>query len=226
MAEIKRTISVLPPAALAMALHCQRHGTEAVHGILLGTIDAKDIIVVTDAVPVTHGAPTAPIIEGAFGLLPHCIKGEQKVSVLGWYTAAMLLQDTRPGPLALRIISNLGGAASSETESPLMPVVKDPVLIVLQNDLLASLFHAGASAEASFLKAFGRDSRNQWLSPIASVEMQQIENVSTAILKAKEESVVISDLLDFYEECSAPKSSSSSPATWFPNGKVAALLHK
>jgi Uncharacterised protein family (UPF0172) len=216
----KKTVLVLPAAALAIALHCSRHSTDSIHGILLGNVDSKGTVCVTDAVPVTHGAPTAPIVESAFGLLPHCLK-DGKAAVVGWYTAPMLLQDTRPGPLALRMMDNLGGASATDA---LLPVVTDPILVVVQNEALASLIHGPSDGTgASILKVFGRNSRNQWLSPIDSAKVEQIEDVASAVHKANEAAVVISDLLDFYEESSIR---SSSPASWFPNDKVVALLQK
>lgn len=219
----KKTILVLPHAALAIVLHCNRHSTDSVHGILLGNVEPSGVVSVTDAVPVTHGAPTAPIVESAFGLLPHCLK-DRKTAVVGWYTAPMLLQDTRPGPSALRMMANLGGASSSTTDV-LLPVVTDPILIVVQNEALASFVNGALLGDSriSVLKAFGRNSGNQWLSPIDSTKVEQIEDVASAVRKASEGGVAISDLLDFYDECSIP---ASSPALWFPHDKVAALLQK
>jgi Uncharacterised protein family (UPF0172) len=216
-----KTAIVSPQATLAIALHCNRHSTDSVHGILLGKVDSNDgIVSVSDAVPVTHGAPTTPIVESAFGLLPHCLK-DRNAAVVGWYTAPMLLQDTRPGPLALRIVANLG----TMMPDSILPVVNDPILIVVQNEVLASAAHGALVDDAvdSVFKAFGKNSGNQWLSPIDSVKVERIEDVSSAILKANEGRVAISDLLDFYDECSAP---ASSQASWFPSDKVAELLLK
>jgi Uncharacterised protein family (UPF0172) len=219
-------ITTTSPASLAITLHGIRHSTEALHGVLLGyrSEDGGGEIIITDAVPITHGAPTLPIIEVAMGLLPHCIKSNTKtktIQIVGWYTAPMLVNDTKPDPLALRMIANLAQAASSSSSSSL--VMTDPILMVVQNELLAS-FVKGAQVQSPFLKAYTKDSTNQWLRPIAdtSITIQDRDDIVGALEKAKDQGIVISDLLDFYEECSTP--STSSIVYWYPNDKVVALL--
>ena len=228
-------ITSAPQASLSIALHCIRHSTEAVHGVLLGYVSSGGELIITDTVPVTHGAPTLPIVEVALGLLPYCMKHNTKtnsikttIQIVGWYTAPMLVNDTRPDPLALRMIANLaqGATSSSASESLLM---KDPILMVVQNELLAT-FVKGTESQSpikSFLKAYTKDGTNQWLKPIddKSITTKDRDDIVVAIEKAKDQRIVISDLLDFYDECPAPSSSSTSAtACWYPNDKIVALL--
>lgn len=225
-------ITTTSPASLAITLHGIRHSTEAIHGVLLGypNEDAGGEIIITDAVPITHGAPTLPIVEVALGLLPHCMKNSittnknknnttKTIQIVGWYTAPMLLKDTKPDPLALRMIANLAKATSSSSSL----VMTDPILMVVQNELLAS-FVKGTPIQSPFLKAYTKDSTNQWLKPIddKSITIHDRDDIVGALEKAKDQEIMISDLLDFYEECSTP--STLSTVYWYPNDKVVALL--
>jgi Uncharacterised protein family (UPF0172) len=228
-----------PQASLAIALHCIRHSTEAVHGVLLGYVTTTgtgsnggvEELTITDAVPVTHGAPTLPIVEVALGLLPHCMKHNTKansnskatIQIVGWYTAPMLVNDTKPDPLALRMIANLAQGSNSAA------VITDPILMVVQNESLAT-FVKGVDVKSpakAFLKAYTKDGTNQWLKPIDDtiVTANARDDIVVAIEKAKDQGIMISDLLDFFDECSTPPSlSTSSTVYWYPNDKIVALL--
>jgi Uncharacterised protein family (UPF0172) len=224
---VPTTVTTTSQASLAIALHCIRHATDSVHGVLLGFFQAEKLVI-TDAVPVTHGAPTLPIVEAALGLLPHCMKSNNlnskvTVQIVGWYTAPMLSKDTKPSPLALRLVANLSDAKSSL-------VISDPILLVVQNETLASFLKVTVAQSASFIKAYTKDSSNQWLKPIgdntsSAVTIQDMDQVFVAVQKAKDQGIVISDLIDFYDECSAHSSGVTSiMAQWYPNEKVAGLL--
>lgn len=224
-------ITSAPQASLSIALHCIRHSTEAVHGVLLGYASNGGELIITDTVPVTHGAPTLPIVEVALGLLPHCLKNNTKtnsiktaIQIVGWYTAPMLVNDTRPDPLALRMIANLAQAATSSSTSGSSLVTTDPILMVVQNESLAAFVKGmDVTTPTTFLKAYTKDSTNQWLKPIddAMITVKSSNDVVGAVAKANDQDIMISDLLDFYDECSTP---SSSTVYWYPNDKIVALL--
>ena len=258
-----KKITMTPLASLSMALHATRHSTEAVHGVLLGYHDNNNNEwIVTDAVPITHGTPTLPIVEVALGLLPHCIgkQPEQRDSssattitttrsrqIVGWYTAPMLLHDTQPDPLALRMMTNLAQAAATATDatttsstSQLLTVAAatNLFLVVVQNEALASFLN-GTTDESSvpttsFIKVYTKDTTtNQWLKPMdettTMIAIPGRDAITVAMTKANDQGLVIADLLDFYDACSATTvSSSSSAATtvqdWYPNDSIAALL--
>ena len=225
-------IIATPQASLAIALHCIRHSTEAVHGVLLGYVNGGELTI-TDAVPVTHGAPTLPIVEVALGLIPHIMKNnttnnynttKAAIQIVGWYTAPMLVNDTKPDPLALRMIANLAQAATSSSTSGSSLVTTDPILMVVQNASLAAFVKGmDVTTPTTFLKAYTKDSTNQWLKPIddAMITIKSSDDVVGAVAKAKDQDIMISDLLDFYDECSTP---SSSTVYWYPNDNIVALL--
>jgi hypothetical protein len=109
--------------------------------------------------------------------------------------------------------------------------MEDPILAVVQNESLAT-FVKGIQVQSPtlpFLKAYTKDKTNQWLNPINDgvITTQGRDDVVVAIEKAKDQGIMISDLLDFYEECSTSPSSPTQSATtvyWYPNDKIVALL--
>lgn len=228
-AKIASSVTVLPAAAVAIALHSIRHKSSSVHGLLLGRCEGGDKkkngtttrVVVTDAVPVSHGAPSMPVVETALGLLQQHCKSKDKddaaaVHIVGWYTAPMLLEDTRPGPVALRMAANLATAATASGE-------QEPILLVVQNKELAAAFKGTVTAvdstNQSFVKALVRDFGNQWLDPVTTV-MEQPKDVATAIQQAAKQGIMVSDLIDHFEEIA----SSPAPSSWYPNREVSALI--
>mmetsp|Transcript_30937 Transcript_30937/g.64698 ORF Transcript_30937/g.64698 Transcript_30937/m.64698 type:complete len:316 (+) Transcript_30937:42-989(+) len=92
-----------------MALHASRHGTASapVHGVLLGfrrpSPDGDRRLVLADAVPICHEAPTKPLVEAALRLVEGYLDnvrrggkndkteedgdGDGDVKIVGWYTA-------------------------------------------------------------------------------------------------------------------------------------------
>jgi len=203
-AVIKR-VAVQPQAAIAMAAHCQTHPNESVHGILLGrceTASSSGVVVVTEAIAVSHGAPSRPVVEAALGLV---LQNRDKTTVVaGWYTAPMLLEDTRPGPVALRMAANL---ASTTVE---------PVLLVVQNQILGDCTLSGKSA-ATLVQALGRDFGNQWLEKIITT-LEKPEAVGKAIqLARKQEMGLGNDLLDHWEDVSK---------VWYPNTQLSDFVKK
>ena len=91
---------VLVQPLAAMTAHCQTHPNESVHGILLlgrcETASSSEVVVVTEA---------PPVVEAVLGLVMQ--NHDKTTIVVGWYMAPMLLEDTRPGPVALRMVANL-----------------------------------------------------------------------------------------------------------------------
>jgi Uncharacterised protein family (UPF0172) len=192
------SVLVTPAAAVAMAAHGIRHAQAAVQGLLMGHYDAAtQRTTVTSAVPVSHGPPpTTPMVELALGLVQQSEKATTAVQVVGWYTAPMLLDDTQPGPVALRMAAQL---SSSSVES---------ILLVVHNLSLAALVVSqsaavGTKAAAeSLLRAFGRDFGNQWMAPIADLVVEQPESVAKAIAQlglTQNFAASVVDLMDHLE---------------------------
>jgi Uncharacterised protein family (UPF0172) len=195
------SVTVQPQAAVSIALHAVRHKYCSVHGILLGRCE-KEAMIVTDAVPVSHGAPSLPLVETALGILQKSMNKSDMI--VGWYTAPMLLEDTKPGPVALRMAANLATAAV------------EPVLLVVQNAALAAVVKGSAdSTTQSALKALGRDFGNQWLDPIQTV-MEKPSETAKAIQQAVEQGIVLPDLIDHFED--------SESSSWYRNKEIRALV--
>jgi hypothetical protein len=211
-------VVVGPRAFVSAALHAVTYRRDAVHGVLLGTWEEGEqgggggggttTAVVTDAVPVSHGAPTRPVVEAALGLVRQSI-GKQGPApgasdVVGWYTAPALLEDGEPGPVALRMAANLAAGDS------------DPVLLVLQNEALAACCR-GEGGAAAAVKALGRDFGNQWLESLTCAVRE--EKVAVAALReARQQSL---QNTDFVAHLDGPPSSS-----WYPNQELSKLITK
>jgi len=199
-----KTVAVLPQATVAIAGHCQAHANDSVYGILLGSSLKQGAMVVTDAIAVSHGAPPSlPIAEAALGLADQHTKAGS-IAIVGWYTAPMLLEDTRPGPVALRLAAQL---ASSSVE---------PVLLVVQNKALSACVLDGASAK-EMVQALGRDFGDQWLEKIATT-VEKPEAVGKAIQQTREmEKEFGTDLLDHLKDVSK---------VWYPNKERSEFVKK
>ncbi|GAX15028.1 hypothetical protein FisN_12Lh276 [Fistulifera solaris] len=174
-----QAVSVEPSALLCITQHAAAHPYEAIHGVLIGPRAG----IVQAAIPVCHGTPTRPLVETALGLIQTNI-GQK--TIVGWYTAPALLQDTKAGPVALRMVANL------ETDDV------EPVLLVLQNEKLAACRKGEGTAE-NLLKAFGKDDLGgQWVRPLECT----IKDASSAIEQMKtgtSSSPTIHDFVDHLE---------------------------
>jgi hypothetical protein len=196
----KNSVVLRPKAVATMLLHAAKHTNTSVHGILLGSIE-KNVVTVQDAVPISHGAPTQPLVEMATGLL------NADSSIVGWYTAPELLQDKRAGPVALRMVAALGGAVADENKP-------EPALIVLQNSVLAACLQGKEQADTAF-EAFGKDFGQQWLEPL-KMTVENTPGASKATQEGFKSGTVVNDLMDHLD---GPSSN-----TWFPNKEVTALV--
>jgi len=202
------SVVVQPKAAVSMILHAATHKNAAVHGLLLGSIK-KDVVTIENAVAVSHGAPTKPLIETATGLIGSisAANSSTTMTIVGWYTAPELLQDTRPGPVALRMVAALG---ADETNNKL-----EPVLLVLSNVAVSACLQGKASIGTT-MAAFGKDFGQQWLEP-AKCAVENAAGTSTAAKEGFLAAVQVNDLVDHFEgpEASTP---------WFPNAAVDKLV--
>lgn len=176
--EIKK-VSVEASALVLMMQHSVSHKNEAIHGLLLGSVTG-DTIIVQNAVAVCHGTPTRPIVETAIGL----VQQKAENTIVGWYTAPALLNDKKPGPVALRM------AASLETDE------FEPTLLVLQNTVLAACLK-GEGKMNDILCAFGKDDLGgQWVRPLDLTVKDSSSAVEQVKTGGKEP---ISDFVDHLE---------------------------
>jgi hypothetical protein len=196
----KNAVVVQPKAVATMILHASTHKNTSVHGILIGSIQ-KNVVTVQDAVPVSHGAPSQPLVEMATGLL------NADSSIVGWYTAPELLNDKRPGPVALRMVAALG----ADEKKP------EPALIVLQNSALAACLQGKEEATAAF-EAFGKDFGQQWLEPL-KLTVDNSTGASKATQEGFKAGTVVNDLMDHLDGPAAT-------TPWYPNKELTTLVGK
>lgn len=210
-----KEVVVAPKAFVMMALHGVRHRHESVHGLLLGRQDnQRCIITVEDAVPVSHGAPTVPIVEAAIGMIQARLEGISDSSgswtIVGWYTAPMLLDDNKASPPALRMAANL--ATGSDGSSKM-----DPVLLVLNNATVAGFLNNWKSTGDNPIQGYGRDFGDQWLEPVSTILAKHSGGfVGTIASKAFSNGTLVNDLVDHLDGLPA--------SSWYPNDEVSALF--
>jgi Uncharacterised protein family (UPF0172) len=118
--------------------------------------------------------------------------------VVGWYTAPMLLDDTQPGPVALRMAAQL---SSSTVESILLVVhnLSLAALVVSQSTATATSTVGSNVVAESLLRAYGRDFGNQWMAPISNLVVEQPESVAKAIAQLAPNFAAVVDLMDHLE---------------------------
>jgi hypothetical protein len=191
----QHSVVVSPSAFTTMFLHASSHSTTVVHGALLGKLD-KNVLTVTEAIPVCHEHPTKPLVEMALALIQ---AQHSNKTVVGWYTAPERLDDDRPGPAALRIVASLAAAAASSGE---------PVLLVLRNGplvktVLQETLDEDASKSNNMILAFGKDFGQQWLQPVPIQIDQPAKACKTARDSFQNGNVVVVDLVDHWESPTA-----------------------
>mmetsp|Transcript_7904 Transcript_7904/g.17553 ORF Transcript_7904/g.17553 Transcript_7904/m.17553 type:complete len:196 (+) Transcript_7904:78-665(+) len=174
-AEVSKVV-VESKAFCSMTLHALAHPHDVVHGLLLGSYATKTITV-DDAVPISHGTPTLPLIETAIGLL-EVQSDKGSAPIVGWYTAPMHLEDKKPGPVAMRMASNFEANASPSS------------LICLETS------DKGETTAVAYGKDFGK----QYQEPIKTT----VDNDAVELLEeAKKNSVSSLDLMDNMEDPSS-----------------------
>ena len=182
-----------------MVLHATSFQNQTVHGLLLGKSKAGAVDV-QEAVPVSHGAPTKPMVEIALGL----VEAKSDLQVVGWYTAPSLLEDTRAGPVALRMATTL--AVNSI----------EPILIVVQNQGLSNILKdKGGTKVEEAIQAYGKDFGGQYLEAVTTY-VEASSKASAAVRAAFEKGVKVADLVQHFEE--------DASQAWFPNPEIDKLL--
>lgn len=213
----KPTVVLQPLVFCTIALHAHRHPDESTHGFLVGRhedVASGTIVQVDQAVPVSHGAPTRPLVEMSMGLVEASLGSttSQSGRIVGWYTAPRLCDDTQPGPVALRMVASLATSVATTLDSKRLTETAtnpDPVLLVLQNKALGQLLRQKqTSTEASdVFHAYGRDFGQQWLEPL-TVKVSDSQAAGRGLREGVQQCIVVNDFMDHLE---GPPSTS-----WFP----------
>jgi hypothetical protein len=194
------SVVLAPEAFCTISLHALRHKNSTVHGALIGSHNKdKKILRIEQALPICHGAPTLPLVEAALGLLP------ENQTIVGWYTAPLLLKDTAPSPVALKMVESV---ESDQSESP--------VLLVVQNETLGLLIQQTGQPN-EVLKAYGKDNSRQWIRPL-TMTLEDSSKSSKAILEALQQKY---ELNDFVDHLAGPATSS-----FFPDKSLAKIVGK
>jgi len=209
------SVTISPQVFALMAAHAASHPTSAVHGILIGSRKG-DSVTVADAFPVCHENPTKPLVETALALTQSILEDNNKSqTIVGWFTAPELLHETKPGPVALRIVANLAAAMGDE----------EPVLLVLNNESIVELLIADDKENNSMtasrtIQGFGKDFGMQWMEPIANLTVTDESKTTKAViamLNEDKEIHIVKDLVDHWEEGASSEWTSASSLKSFAN---------
>lgn len=194
------SVIVSPEAFCAISLHATRHKYSTVHGVLIGSC-VDSILFIEEAVPLCHASPTMPLVDAALGLLADR-------NIVGWYTAPMLLEDTTPSPVAVKMASNLEASCRSKI---------GPVLVVVQNLKFAQCSQGtDVAAVGESLKAFGKHGGK----PLTSLLASNIKDANRALKALKEALAQNYQLNDFEDHLQGP------PSSPFPDMDLTKLVDK
>mmetsp|Transcript_24680 Transcript_24680/g.68139 ORF Transcript_24680/g.68139 Transcript_24680/m.68139 type:complete len:230 (-) Transcript_24680:2860-3549(-) len=214
-------VTLTPEVFTLMAAHATSHPTLAVHGVLIGSRNGSEVNV-SDAFPICHETPTKPLVEISISLVQSILEGKdnEKDVIVGWYTAPELLHETKPGPVALRIVANLAAGLGSDDGQG-----GEPVLLVLNNQSIVDLFADGVEKDkeniataSGTINAFGKDFGMQWMEPIKNLS---VTNDSGAVAAAKEalnvsgKAITCRDLVDHWNEGAASEWTKASSLSSF-----------
>lgn len=203
----KDSVTIAPQVFALMAAHAASHPTSAVHGILVGSRIGNEVTVV-DAFPVCHENPTKTLVETSLSIIQSNLDGNKdKHSIVGWFTAPELLHETKPGPVALRIVANLATVMGEE----------EPVLLVLNNEFIVNLLAIGSQGESltasRAIQAFGKDFGMQWMEPIDDLSVNDDSKITKAViamLSEGNEIRIVKDLVDHWDQGTSSEWTSAS----------------
>ena len=214
----KDSVTISPEVFALMAAHAASHPTTAIHGVLIGNRNSNtNKVDVTDAFPICHENPTKPLVETAFALVQSNLEGQQqkdndkKSCIVGWYTAPELLYETKPGPVALRIVAGLAAASSGDDDcSSSSSSLGEPVLLVLNNELIVNLLAEKEKVAASkVVQAYGKDFGLQWMEPL-DLTVSNESGAAKAVSAIFNEKVNVNDLIDHWDEGASSEWTSAS----------------
>ena len=215
----KDSVTIAPQVFALMAAHAGSHPTSPVHGILIGSRNGERVNV-ADAFPVCHENPTKTIVEMALSLVQSNLEGNKDGhTIVGWFTAPELLHETKPGPVALRIVANMAFAMAGDGEG-------EPILVVMNNESIVKLLarevdgEEGGMTASRTIQAFGKDFGMQWMEPIEKLivtDETRTTKAVVAMIKGESEIRFVNDLVDHWEQGANSEWSSASSLVPFSN---------
>jgi len=190
----KDSVTISPEVFALLVAHAASHPTTTVHGVLIGNRKSNKVDV-TDAFPICHENPTRPLVETALALVQSNLEGETNKYIVGWFTAPELLYETKPGPVALRIVASLAASSRGNSSSS----SGEPVLLSLNNEKIVNILAEKESLASKAVQAYGKDFGMQWMEPLDLT----VSNESAAVKAVTDifnEKFNINDLVDHWDE--------------------------
>ncbi|ELR25217.1 uncharacterized protein ACA1_289700 [Acanthamoeba castellanii str. Neff] len=103
----QKSFVVAGDAYAKIVMHINKYPYLAVNGVLLGSKSNGDAAIrIVDYIPFFHGATLAPMLEAAMMLVEERAT-EQQLSIVGYFHANELADDTELSPLAISIGSKI-----------------------------------------------------------------------------------------------------------------------
>eukprot|EP00536_Pseudo-nitzschia_multiseries_P006815 jgi/Psemu1/239684/estExt_Genewise1.C_1500035 len=221
-------VTLAPEVFALMAAHAASHPTSAVHGVLIGSRNGNNEVTVSDAFPVCHENPTKTLVETSLSLIQSVLDGNEsgkEDAIVGWFTAPELLHETKPGPVALRIVAGMAAAFGGGDGGR----GGEPVLLVLNNLSIVNLIaertenenendEAKVVTASETINAFGKDFGMQWMEPIHNVSVTNDSGAvaaAKAALSASGKTFTCRDLVDHWNEGATSKWTSASSLSSF-----------
>jgi len=162
-------VIVTPLAYTKITLHAVANPCQPIHGILVGN-QCEGNLRIVDALPVCHSHPTRTILNMAFRLAEsHLLRttSTNTTTIVGWYTAAERLDDTKASPAVFRILSTI-----HSTELGI-----EPVLLCIQNSKFTNLMEEEEDEQkdtaSTLLQGYSWDAQNKRTTSIPVVLVQQ-----------------------------------------------------
>lgn len=182
----KAKVTISQQAFLAILLHAKSYRTTAIHGLLVGSLSENNIVV-SHAFPICHETPTKPLVDSALAMVESELSGDKLNTIVGWFTSPEILGDNKAGPVAMRIAANL---ALEEI---------DPVLLVLQSDILGKMTSGDDIVASQCLRLYGKDFGKQWMELLEVDVMDDLSTKERAI-ELLEKGLEINDLSEHWEK--------------------------
>ena len=164
-------VMITPLAYTKVTLHAVANPCQQIHGILVGNHCEEGNLRIVDALPVCHSNPTKTMLNMAFRLAEsHLLRTSTSSSstsnstIVGWYTAAERLDDTKGSPAVFRILSTI-----HSTELGI-----EPVLLCIQNSKFTNLMEEDEPKDTAntLLQGYSWDAQNKRTTSIPVVLVQ------------------------------------------------------
>eukprot|EP00554_Chaetoceros_debilis_P007426 CAMPEP_0194072768 /NCGR_PEP_ID=MMETSP0149-20130528/417_1 /TAXON_ID=122233 /ORGANISM="Chaetoceros debilis, Strain MM31A-1" /LENGTH=228 /DNA_ID=CAMNT_0038752673 /DNA_START=71 /DNA_END=757 /DNA_ORIENTATION=+ len=213
-----------------MMLHATLNSRSPIHGILIGEVSGEETdstAHITDILPVCHSHPTKPIIDMALRFAnAYCKDSEDKLDIVGWYTANERVGDTNPSPVAWKVLQ---GIQKNKTNDEDDTSPRDSlILMMIQSDSYETMLKKECTVDGSgkgFEVFKTHDKKYEDLADVtlsSSATWKEVaSNVSDICLKAGEDGGA--KLYDFEQHLDGG-AEGLKERDWLRNAQVAKLI--